>query len=117
MCIYIPGFALAFIIVFLRGRLVHAFTCAGILPSQYIHFCQFATLGVVGKWYIQQGELAREMCVSDVYIYIYVFSPLVYKAHSYIECIAQATESSMKHSIEIAKLQADYTVKGEVCIP
>ena len=41
----------------------------------------------------------------------------MYKAHSYIECIAQATESSMKHSIEIAKLQADYTVKGEVCIP
>ena len=46
---------------------------------------------------------------ADVYV--------VYKAHSYIECIAQATESSMKHSIEMAKLQADYTVKGEVCIP
>ena len=63
MCVCIPDFALAFIIAFLCGRLVHAFICAGILPSQYIHFCQFATLGVVGKWYIQQGQLAREVCV------------------------------------------------------
>ena len=31
-------------------RLIHAFTCAGILPSQYMHFSKFATLGVVGKW-------------------------------------------------------------------
>ena len=30
-------------------RLVHAFTCAGILPRQYIHFSLFAHLGTVGK--------------------------------------------------------------------
>ena len=36
-------------------RLVHAFTAAGILPSQYMKFSDFATLGNVGKWYIQQG--------------------------------------------------------------
>ena len=40
-------------------RLVHAFTCAGILPSQYIHFSKFATIGVVGKWYIRASELCR----------------------------------------------------------
>jgi hypothetical protein len=35
-------------------KLVHAFTCAGILPRQYIHFSNFAHLGTVGKWYIDQ---------------------------------------------------------------
>ena len=38
-------------------RLIHAFTCADILPSQYMHFSKFATLGVVGKWGIQSSEL------------------------------------------------------------
>ena len=36
-------------------RLIHAFTCTGILPRQYIHFSLFAHLGTVGKWYIDQG--------------------------------------------------------------
>ena len=36
-------------------RFVHAFTSAGILPSQYLHFSKFASIGIVGKWYIQQG--------------------------------------------------------------
>ena len=39
------------------GLFIHAFTCAGILPSQYGHFCQFAGVGEVGKWYIKQGTL------------------------------------------------------------
>ena len=38
-------------------RLVHAFTTAGIIPSQYTHFSMFAELGVVGKWYINNGML------------------------------------------------------------
>ena len=37
-------------------RLIHGFTCAGILPTQYLHFSQFAGIGVVGKWYIQAGK-------------------------------------------------------------
>ena len=36
-------------------RLVHAFTCAGILPRQYLNFTEFANLGTVGKKYIHQG--------------------------------------------------------------
>lgn len=36
-------------------RLVHAFTAAGIIPSQYIHLSSFAEMGVVGKWYINNG--------------------------------------------------------------
>ena len=41
-------------------RFVHAFTCAGILPSQYINFCEFAGIGVVGHWYMRQGD---KLCI------------------------------------------------------
>ena len=37
-------------------RLIHAFTCAGMLPSQYYHFCQLASLGTVGKRYTDTGN-------------------------------------------------------------
>ena len=40
-------------------RIVHAFTCAGILPSQYIQFTTRANLGTLGPWYISLGELAN----------------------------------------------------------
>ena len=39
---------------FISFRLVHAFTCAGILPRQYLNFTEFANLGTVGKKYIKQ---------------------------------------------------------------
>ena len=35
--------------------MVHSFTCAGILPSQYIHFPKFAGIEVVGHGYIKHG--------------------------------------------------------------
>ena len=37
-------------------RLVHAFTAAGILPTQYINFGNFAGIRNVGKWYIYKGN-------------------------------------------------------------
>ena len=43
------------VINFILFRLVHAFTCAGILPRQYLNFTEFANLGTVGKKYIKQG--------------------------------------------------------------
>ena len=36
-------------------RLVHAFTAAGLLPSQYTHLSQFAGIGSVGYWYMSKG--------------------------------------------------------------
>lgn len=36
-------------------RLVHAFTSAGVLPSQYKRMSMFAKMGVVGKGYIDRG--------------------------------------------------------------
>ena len=36
-------------------RMVHAFTCAGVLPSQYTNMMKFAGIGFVGEGYINQG--------------------------------------------------------------
>ena len=40
------------------NRLIQGFTCAGIIPSQYIHFSSFSGIGTVGKWYIRSGMYA-----------------------------------------------------------
>ena len=37
-------------------RLVHSFTCAGMLPVQYSKFTQFAGLGVLGTSYISRSK-------------------------------------------------------------
>ena len=36
-------------------RLVHAFTAAGLLLSQYTHFSQSTGIGSVGYWYMSKG--------------------------------------------------------------
>ena len=38
------------------NRMVHSFTCAGILQTQYIKFSQFAGLGSVQNGYIRRGK-------------------------------------------------------------
>ena len=40
-------------------RLVHAFTSAGILPSQYTRFCNFAHIGKMGYWYLGKGLYSK----------------------------------------------------------
>ena len=37
-------------------RLIHAFTCADMLPSQFMNFCKFAEIGVVSCKYIHSGR-------------------------------------------------------------
>ena len=41
--------------VILICRLVHAFTCAGMLPRQYMNFSLFVGMGVVLQKYISSG--------------------------------------------------------------
>jgi hypothetical protein len=36
----------------INQKIIHSFTCAGIIPSQYIHICNFADIGTNAKWYI-----------------------------------------------------------------
>ena len=65
--------------------MVHGFTCAGILPSQYAHLTQFADLGNIGHGYIRQGLfefLCNTTCTFMVYMYIL---SSVYQRMGYIE--------------------------------
>ena len=56
-----------FIILF-YNRLVHSFTCAGMLPVQYTKFTQFAGLGVLGTSYILRGMCI--LCIAFTTMYI-----------------------------------------------
>ena len=60
--------------------MVHSFTCAGILPSQYIHFSKFAGIGVVGHVYINHG-----MFLS------YFLSLCIYYYFCFLQCIQPVT--------------------------
>ncbi|XP_064383612.1 uncharacterized protein LOC135332186 isoform X1 [Halichondria panicea] len=72
-------------------KMVHSFTCAGIIPSQYIHLSMFAGLGTVGHAYIRR----------------------VYNNNSYLEIVAAAAEHSMQSAVEEVKALPHYSTKGE----
>ena len=38
-------------------KMIHRFTCAGVLPSQYKNMSQFAGIGTIGDSYIREGYL------------------------------------------------------------
>ena len=55
-------------------RLVHCFTCAGMLPVQFL---QFAELGVLGTSYISHSRLLLSCCsksdfITNIYIFQYI---------------------------------------------
>ena len=52
-------------------RLVHAFTCADVLPRQYIKLSRFADIGVVGKWFISRGKW---LCLKWMFLIGYFVS-------------------------------------------
>ena len=78
-------------------RLVHAFTCAGVLPRQYIKFCKFAEFGVVGKWFIQQGKwkLLNPMLVLPKHKL-----HSVYRERGYFSVVGSLAEESMKRAVD-----------------
>ena len=50
-------------------RLVHAFTVAGVLPSQYKRMSAFAEMGAVGKNYIDKGlPFFLHMCTMEIHV-------------------------------------------------
>ena len=36
-------------------RMIHGFTCAGMLPTQYIKMSRFAGIGTIKRGYISKG--------------------------------------------------------------
>eukprot|EP00731_Ephydatia_muelleri_P025379 Em0017g462a len=69
-----------------QNLLVHAFTCAGMLPRQFINFCTFAELGEVKQRYIS----------------------LVYTERQYQRIVADVAEELMKAAVEQVKAYPHY---------
>ena len=58
VCVYLVYVCMIIQIYFLMcTRVVHSFTCAGILPTQYLKFSMFAGMGRVGHKYMEKGNL------------------------------------------------------------
>lgn len=92
-------------------RFVHAFTCAGILPTQYIHFSKFAGVGKVGYGYIKQGIAIITFCNNIIYS-----SLSVYNRREYVEIVGRLTEHSMQSAVEEVQSRPEYATDGEVHI-
>ena len=90
-------------------RFVHAFTCAGMLPSQYFSFCKFAGMGTLSDWYIRQ--------VCNCVIGRVVTITIVYFVNKYVECVGVCTEESMQRAVDQAKTVTSYSTEGEVSFP
>eukprot|EP00731_Ephydatia_muelleri_P036853 Em0338g4a len=72
-------------------KLVHAFTCAGMLPRQYMNFTLFAGMGVVKQKYISS----------------------VYLNKLYQHLMADVAEESMKAAVERVKESPHHATSGE----
>ena len=92
--------------------MVHAFTCAGVLPSQYDHMSQFAGIGCVGHNYIRRSKLvtySRYLCFTMLLL------PSVYQKLGFVEVVGRAMEHSMAAAVDEVKALPEYTAnKGEV---
>ncbi|KAL5509808.1 hypothetical protein EMCRGX_G005238 [Ephydatia muelleri] len=76
---------------FIQVRLIHAFTCAGMLPQQFVSFCNFAGIGQIKKHYMHT----------------------MYNRLKYRDVVKGIVETSMQDAIENVKALPDYVDKGE----
>ena len=95
-------------------RLVHSFTCAGILQSQYIKLTSFARLGIIQNGYIRHGTFIHDM-IDSCYLYILLIP--VYNSKGYVDIVSQAAESCMQEAVKDVQSLPHYESDGEVfCI-
>ena len=99
--------------ILLISRVVHAFTCAGILPCQYHKYSQFAEMGVNGMWYIRSGDLfIHVVFVRIVFISLYTHS--VYNHRGYHDVVSALAEEAMQRAVEEVKALPAYASECEV---
>lgn len=110
-----------FILLFLHNysystfvRIVHAFTCAGVLPSQYIHFSDHARLGKVGPGYIKSGILTVYVHVANSLCHN-VYHVVYYKGE-YLETVNRCGKLSMMKAVSDVKALPSYSTDGEVAM-
>ena len=95
--------------MFLLNRLVHGFTCAGVLPIQYMNFAKFSGIGNVGHGYIRQGN-CNAQCAS----LLHEFNVSVYNQLGYVSIVGCLAEQSMKRVVEEVQILPDYATKGKI---
>jgi len=91
-------------------RLVHSFTCAGILQTQYVKLSLFAGLGTVKNGYIRQGLNSKKLsCYAHSFTYF-----IVYNKRGYVDLVSHAAELSMQATTEEVQALPHYESGGEV---
>lgn len=68
-------------------RVVHSFTCAGILQTQYIQLSKFAGLGTVENTYIRHGTKKFTVVIN-----VTEHSSAVYNRQGYVDLVHDAAE-------------------------
>ena len=94
--------------------MVHAFTCAGVLPSQYTKMTQFGGLGCVGEAYIKRGNFDFSPTILFSHIFHCFFA--VYQQNGYRQLVNTAADRSMQAAVEEVKGLPHYSAQGEVSV-
>lgn len=88
-------------------RMVHAFTCAGMLPSQYTHVL----------WHRSCWSCVRLLRLAypcSTKFQLTYCLPLVCQKLGYIELVKRAAELSMRASVDEVLALPEYSTEGEV---
>lgn len=89
--------------------MVHSFTCAGILPSQYIKMSTFMGMGHVGHGYMKKGRLLCTICFCVQCLVV-----IVYYGGGYCDIIGTMAEVCMNKAVMEVQALQNYTTDGEV---
>ena len=100
--------------ILLISRVVHAFTCVGILPCQYHKYSQFAEMGVNGMWYIRSGDLFIHIVFVHNIVFISLYTHSVYNHRGYHDVVSALPEEAMQRAVEEVKALPAYVSEGEV---
>ena len=91
-------------------RMVHAFTCAGMLLSRYTHLSMFSGIGLLVM--LTSAKVCLFMFCKCMYMYL--LSTSVYQKLGYTVLVGRAAEPSMRASVEEVQALPDYSTKGEL---
>lgn len=90
--------------------MVHAFTCAGVIPTQYIKMSLFAGIGSVKHAYAYHGYNCSYFFLCIVFTVLSV----VYNQGGYIKIVQDMAERSMKDAVNEVKALESYSSGGKV---
>ena len=89
--------------------MVHSFTCAGVLQTQYEKLSRFAEMGTLRKFYVRQGTVPLFLLYTS-----YKSHFTVYHQRGYMDLVSEAAEASMKAAIQEVQSLPHYETEGEV---